>query len=45
MSIILYHDEEQKLIAEQSKEKKQRELRQNVITEIKPFSKFYPAEE
>jgi peptide-methionine (S)-S-oxide reductase len=45
-SIILYHDEEQKAIAEQSKrEADASELWPNpIVTEIVPFDVFYPAE-
>lgn len=45
MSLILYHDEEQKMIAEKSKDQEQRERGETFVTEIKPFEKFYPAEE
>ncbi|XP_035721564.1 peptide methionine sulfoxide reductase-like isoform X1 [Vespa mandarinia] len=45
MSLILYHDEEQKMIAEKSKDHEQRERGETFVTEIKPFEKFYPAED
>ncbi|XP_043504786.1 peptide methionine sulfoxide reductase isoform X1 [Polistes fuscatus] len=45
MSLILYHDEEQKMIAEKSKDHEQRERRETFLTEIRPFDKFYPAED
>jgi len=45
MSLILYHDEEQKLQAEKSREQEQRKRGEVFVTEIQKFSKFYPAEE
>ncbi|XP_033215164.1 protein phosphatase 1 regulatory subunit 16A isoform X2 [Belonocnema kinseyi] len=45
MSLILYHDEEQRTSAEKSADHEQRERGEQLITEIKPFKKFYPAEE
>ncbi|XP_011642964.1 peptide methionine sulfoxide reductase isoform X2 [Pogonomyrmex barbatus] len=45
MSLILYHDEEQKLLAEKSREQEQRKRGEVFITEIKKFTKFYPAED
>lgn len=45
MSLILYHNEEQKMIAEKSLDNKQQERNQTFITEIKPFTKFFVAEE
>ncbi len=46
-SAIFYHDEEQKKLAEESKLELEKSGRFNkpVVTEILPFSKFYPAEE
>jgi len=46
-SAIFYHDEEQKKLAERSKEvlKQSGKLNQPVVTEIIPFTKFYEAEE
>ena len=43
-SIILYHDEKQKLIAEKSKLAAQADHHKPIVTEIVPFTKFYPAE-
>ena len=43
--MILYHDEEQRTLAEKSRAHKQRERGELFITEIKEFEKFYPAEE
>lgn len=45
MSLILYHDEEQKISAEKSRDHEQRERNEQLITKIKEFQKFYPAEE
>jgi peptide-methionine (S)-S-oxide reductase len=44
-SIILYHDEKQRLIAEQSKLAAQANFKNPIVTEIVPFQKFYPAED
>jgi peptide-methionine (S)-S-oxide reductase len=44
-SIILYHDQEQKAIAERSREAVQKLWPQPVVTEIVPLETFYPAEE
>ncbi len=43
-SVIFYHDEQQKSIAEQSKQEAQKNLTQPIVTEIQPLTKFYPAE-
>lgn len=45
MSLILYHDEEQKRIAELSKKREAQERNETLITEIRQAGKFYPAEE
>lgn len=45
MSLILYHDEEQRLLAEKSREQQQRKHGEALTTEIKKFTKFYVAEE
>ena len=44
---IFYHDEEQKRLAEESKQavEKSGRLGQPIVTEITPASEFYPAEE
>jgi len=44
---IFYHDEEQKRIAEDSKKRlnESGKFKKPVITEIRPFTTFYPAEE
>ena len=46
-SIIFYHNEKQKIIAEQSKEKLQKsnKFKKPIATEIKPLDIFYKAEE
>ena len=44
-SIILYHSEHQRLLAEKSLLAAQRELHRPIVTEIVPFTKFYPAED
>jgi|SRR5208282_6198518 len=43
-SIILYHGEAQKLAAEKSKAGAQKNFKHPIVTEIAPFTKFYPAE-
>ncbi|XP_026675279.1 peptide methionine sulfoxide reductase isoform X1 [Ceratina calcarata] len=45
MSLILYHDEEQKLLGEKSREQQQRKRTDMVLTEIRKFEKFYTAED
>ena len=44
-SAIFYHSEEQKKIAEQSKESKQKQYNKKIVTEIIPAQEFYPAKE
>lgn len=44
-SIILYHDDRQKLIAQKSKLEAQKDFKHPIVTEIVPFTKFYPAED
>jgi peptide-methionine (S)-S-oxide reductase len=43
-SIILYHNERQKLAAEASKKKAAAQFQDPIVTEIGPLTKFYPAE-
>ena len=45
-SIIFYHDDEQKQLAEQSKQAlaKSGKFAKPIVTEIKPFTTFHPAE-
>jgi peptide-methionine (S)-S-oxide reductase len=44
-SVIFYHDEKQKLVAEKSKLAAQENFLKPIVTEIVPFKKFYPAED
>ncbi len=44
-SIIFYHDEEQKKLAEESKQALQKRFPSPIVTEIVPAQTFYPAEE
>lgn len=44
-SVIFYHNSEQKRIAEQSKEERQKNLTQKISTSIEAIKVFYPAEE
>ena len=44
-SVIFYHDEQQKLIAGQSKREAQSNFSGLIVTEIAPLTKFYPAED
>jgi peptide-methionine (S)-S-oxide reductase len=44
-SVIFYHDEKQKLVAEKSKLAAQNDFSSPIVTEIVPFTKFYPAED
>ena len=44
-SIILYHNEEQKKIAEASKAAAQKKFTDPIVTEIVSLKKFYPAED
>ena len=43
-SVILYHDDAQKLAAEKSKAGAQKNFKHPIVTEIAPFTKFYRAE-
>ncbi|MCM8813397.1 MAG: peptide-methionine (S)-S-oxide reductase MsrA [Candidatus Omnitrophica bacterium] len=43
-SIIIYHDEQQRQSAEQSKETAEKLWQKPVVTEIVPYTVFYPAE-
>ncbi|KAJ8664781.1 hypothetical protein QAD02_006443, partial [Eretmocerus hayati] len=45
MSLILYHDEEQRITAEKSRDRQQKEKNTKFTTEISEFRKFYPAED
>ncbi len=46
-SAIFYHDENQKRLAEESKQRvdKSKPFKESIVTEIVPASEFYPAEE
>ena len=44
-SVIFYHNEDQKKLAEESKNKQQKKYNKNIVTEITPAAEFYPAEE
>lgn len=44
-SVILYHSEKQRLLAEKSKLEAQEHFHDPIVTEIVPFQKFYPAED
>lgn len=44
-SIILYHDDDQRRIAEESKAEAQKEFSRPIVTEIEPFDQLYAAEE
>jgi peptide-methionine (S)-S-oxide reductase len=43
-SIILCHDDAQKAAAEKSRAAAQKDFKHPIVTEIAPFTKFYPAE-
>ncbi|XP_014213013.2 peptide methionine sulfoxide reductase [Copidosoma floridanum] len=45
MSLILYHDEEQRITAEKSRDRQQHEKNEKFSTEIRAFERFYPAED
>jgi len=45
MSLILYHEEEQKRIAELDIEVEAGKRNEKLVTEIAPAGAFYPAEE
>ena len=44
-SVIFYHDEKQKLVAEKSKLSAQEQILKPIVTEISPFKKFFKAED
>jgi peptide-methionine (S)-S-oxide reductase len=43
-SVIFYHNEEQRKIAEQSKTQAQKNFDNSIVTELQPLKAFYPAE-
>jgi hypothetical protein len=45
MSIIFYHDEEQKELAQRTMQAREKELARKIHTEIREFSEFYRAED
>ena len=44
-SAVFYHDEKQKKLAEKSKVNEQKNFDKQIVTEIKPLTKFYEAED
>ncbi len=44
-SIILYHSDAQKAVAEKSKAEAQKHFKNPIVTEIVPLTKFWPAED
>lgn len=44
-SIVFYHDEQQKELAERAKAAAKEDWPNSIVTEIVPFDKFYPAED
>ncbi|MEK7250101.1 MAG: peptide-methionine (S)-S-oxide reductase MsrA [Bacteroidota bacterium] len=44
-SVLFYHDEKQKAIAEKSKKDAQKDFDDPIVTEIQPLTKFYEAED
>lgn len=45
MSIIFYHNEQQKRLAQQTKDAREKELNSKIHTEIRPYEEFYRAED
>jgi len=45
MSIVFYHNDEQRQMANSSKEREEARLGRSIVTEITPFSGFYLAED
>ena len=45
MSAIFYHNEEQRKLAEESRDEHQKTLRDKIVTKIIPAQTFYDAEE
>ena len=43
-SVVFYHDEQQKLVAEKSLREASKIFKDPIVTEIKPLTKFYQAE-
>jgi len=45
MSILFYHNEEQKIVAEETKHKQEELLKRKVATVLQPYGNFYIAED
>ena len=45
MSAIFYHDDQQKQLAEQTRDEHQKTIRRKIVTKILPASTFYVAEQ
>ena len=45
MSAIFYHSEEQRKLAEETREDRQKQLTKKIVTKIAPAEAFYNAEE
>lgn len=43
-SVIFYHDEKQRMAADQSRKLAQKNFQEPIVTEIKPLTQFYQAE-
>ena len=44
-SVIFYHTENQRKLAEKSMDKQQKKIKKEIVTQIKPAGEFYKAEE
>ena len=44
-SVVFFHDDKQKAVAEQSKKETQKDFDDPIVTEIQPLKKFYEAED
>jgi peptide-methionine (S)-S-oxide reductase len=44
-SVVFYHDEKQKTVAEESKKRAQKDFDTPIVTEIQPLQRFYEAED
>lgn len=45
MSAVFYHGDEQKRLAEESRDNRQKQLTKKIVTRIAPAEEFYNAEE
>jgi peptide-methionine (S)-S-oxide reductase len=43
-AVVFYHSDDQKRLAEESRDRLAAKLKRRVFTEVTPFSRFYPAE-